>query len=193
LDVVVIDPTMHDVLFQGVVFESWLIDVCALPPARVEPFFRDSAQHRSAPVPHQVVDAIIVRGDEATARMVQDLARQVLREGPVPLSDAERLELRWTLTALLHDLAHAAPADVPMLAAQCHTKLAQAALDGARAWRGDRKALRSALTAAVPGLAERLDQALLAACGEAPEPLVALGHEILNSLGGALRTYSERY
>jgi predicted nucleotidyltransferase len=68
LDVVVLDPGMTDVLFQSVTFESWLIEVCALSPARVADLFSAGRQHRSAPVPHQVVDAIVVRGDKVAAQ-----------------------------------------------------------------------------------------------------------------------------
>lgn len=193
LDVLVLDPGMTEILFEGVEFESWLIEVCALPPARLPDLFRASTRHRSAPVPHQVVDGIVVRGDEAVAREVEDAARQVLGDGPAPLSDAERLEVRWTLTALLRDLEHATVPEVPALAAQCHTATAKAVVDTAGGWRAERKALRRALVETEPGTAERLDDGLRRACQGAPAPLLTLGREILATLGGEQYTYTERY
>lgn len=193
LDVIVVDPGMSDILCQAVTFDSWLIEVCALPPARIEHFFGEGKQHRSAPVVNQVLDAIIVSGDKALARQIRETALRVLRDGPNPLSDVERLELRWGLTALLNDLAHVTVSEVPAVAAQCHTALARASLDSACAWRGERKALRQALVQASPALAERLDQGLIAACQGDRQPLFEVGQEVLAALGGTQRTYVERY
>jgi hypothetical protein len=135
LDLIVVDPALDgDVLFEGALFESWVVEVCALPPERVETFFRASAEHRSV-------------ADE----------------------------------------------EVVAVAAQCHSQLALAVIDAARAWRGERKALRRTLVEIAPGVAEKLDAALRAACLGDRAPLLEAGHQILESLGGSQRTYVERY
>ena len=92
LDVLVLDPSMGDLLFEGVLFDSWLIEVCALSPERVESFFRSSAEHRSAPVPHQVVDGLMVRGDKAVAEEVKATALRVLNDGPEAPGAGEGLD-----------------------------------------------------------------------------------------------------
>lgn len=102
------------------------------------------------------------------------------------------LDLRWSLTSLLADLAHVADNEVLALAAQCYSQLALAALDSARAWRGERKGLRRALVESAPALAQRLDDALRAAVQGSRLPLLQTGHEILEALGGSRRTYVER-
>ena len=193
IDIVVLDPGVSELIFEGVTFESWLLEVCALSPEGVSGLFDAARRNRSAPVPHQVLDAVLVLGDEATAQRVKDKARRVLREGPEPLSEEERLELRWSLTTLLLDLQHSDSAEIPALAAQCHTDLAKAALDAAGAWRGERKTLRNALAQILPEVTERLDEGLRRACQGDPDPLLVTGREILRSLGGELRTYVERY
>src|ERR1051326_3160093 len=108
LDLIVLDSGLDEILCEGVVFESWIVEVCALPPHRVEPFFRASAECRSAPIPKQALDGIVVIGDAAAAKHIQAIAKQVVERGPRTLSETEGLELRWNLTCLLTDLAHAA-------------------------------------------------------------------------------------
>ena len=193
IDVLVLDPNMADVLFEGVLFDSWLIEVCALSPAHVADFFRSSALSRSAPVPHQVVDGLLVRGDEAAEKKVKAAALDVLNDGPAPLSEAERMDARWRLTQLLRDLTHAAPPEIPALGAQCHAELGRAVLDSSGSWRAERKFLRTAVARVAPAVAECLDEGLRLACQGDPNSLLELGREILGALGGELRTYSERY
>ena len=79
------------------------------------------------------------------------------------------------------------------LAAQCHTQLAQAALDGACAWRGERKHLRRALAATAPVLADRLADALRAAFQGDRTQLLSVGRQVLDGLGGYQRAYVEHY
>ncbi len=193
IDLFVIDSTVNDLLFEGLFFDSCLIEVCALPPQRVETFFASSARNRSAPVPHQVLNGIVVAGMLGYAEEVKAAARSVLAHGPDELNTVEKLDLRWQLTALLHDLTHAAAEEVPALAAQCHTQLAQAAIDAARGWRGERKTLRRALRQSLPALVEPLDAALIDAIQGDRQPMLKIGHQILEQLGGRQRTYLERY
>lgn len=192
IDLVVVDTDGTDILFQGVVFEFWVIEVCAIPPVRIESFFNESKKWRSAPVVHQIVDAIVVTGDLDLARQIQEAAHRIVRDGPNALSEVEMLDVRWNLTVLLEDLKHADETEIPSLAAQCHTALARASLDGARSWRGDRKTLRRALAGILPDVARRLDQGLISACHGDRHSLLQIGHEILASIGGPARTYVER-
>lgn len=193
LDLFIVDATVPDLLFEGLCFEEMCIEVCALAPQRVEPFFTRSAQHRSAPVPRQVLDGLVVHGERRYAAQLKNRAQQILSAGPQALDETELLDLRWRLTALLNDLAHVPIDEVPALAAQCHTQLALAAIDRERGWRGERKTLRRALAEVAPDLVGRLDEGLVAACGGDRQPLLTMGRELLAKLGGAQRTYLERY
>lgn len=193
LDLIVLDAGLDEILCEGVVFESWIVEVCALPPRRVESFFRACAEYRTAPIPKQALDGIVVLGDAAAAEHLQAIAKEVLDRGPQALSENEALDLRWNLTCLLTDLSHVAQDDVLAVAAQCHTQLAQAVIDRARAWRGGRKALRAALLEIAPAIAEELDAGLRAACRGDRLPLLQTGLQILETLGGNQRTYVERY
>jgi hypothetical protein len=193
LDLIVVDAGLDDVLCEGARFESWIIEVCALPPHRVESFFRASAEYRNAPVPKQALDGIVISGDAEVAKQLQAVARQVVERGPHALNELEALELRWNLTCLLSDLAHVADDEVLAVAAQCHTKLAHAVLDRAHAWRAENKALRRAVLEIAPEIADELDAGLRAACLGDRRPLLQTGKAILESLGGSQRTYVERY
>lgn len=75
----------------------------------------------------------------------------------------------------------------------CHTQIAQAAIDSVCGWRGERKTLRRALAEAAPDLVDRLDDGLVIACHGDRQLLLDIGHEVLNDLGGCQRTYLERY
>ncbi|MEW6751784.1 MAG: nucleotidyltransferase domain-containing protein [Candidatus Latescibacterota bacterium] len=193
LDLLVIDPTVPGLRFEGVEFEGWLVEVCALPPERLEGFFRACADHRSAPVPQQAVESVVLRGDAQAVLAIRQLAGQVLRAGPAPLTQAEAQDLRWNLTALLTDLEHAAPDDLAGVAAQCYARLAEAILASARAWRAERRRLPQALRQAAPDLAQRLETGLLAACQGDRTLLVGVGQEILQRIGGPQRLYAEEY
>lgn len=193
LDLFIVDATVPDLLFEGLRFEEMIIEVCALAPQRVEPFFTGSAQHRSAPVPRQVLDGLVVHGEPRYAAQIKNCAQRILAAGPQALDEPELLELRWRLTALLNDLAHVPTDEVPALAAQCHTQLALAAIDRERGWRGERKTLRRALAEVAPDLVARLDEGLVTACGGDRQQLLTIGRELLAKLGGSQRTYLERY
>lgn len=193
LDLFIVDATIPDLLFAGLSFEEMIIEVCALAPQRVESFFTNSAQYRSAPVPRQVLAGLVVHGELSYAAQIKNSAQRILAAGPQALTEAELLDLRWRLTALLNDLAHVAIEEVPAVAAQCHTQLALAVIDRERGWRGERKTLRSALAEVAPALVARLDEGLVAACHGDRQPLLTIGRQILATLGGCQRTYLERY
>ena len=98
-------------------FESWLLDVCALTPERLTALVANAKKHACAPIPNQVVDGIVLLGNEAAAQRFRVAASRVLATGPRALSEEERLELRWALSTSLVDLQHAGGVEVPALAA----------------------------------------------------------------------------
>lgn len=192
LDIVILDETVDRVLFEGVQFEDWIVDVCALNPGHAQVFFDDSARYRDAPIPRQVVDAIVVAGDPSLVERIRELAVDALNRGPEPLSESERIDARFYLTLLRQDLVHASPEALPALAAYAHVQLSKAALDAGRRWRAERKNLRRAVVDLDPGLAKDLDEALAEAVGGRSGPMVELCTRVLSLLGGPLRTY-ERF
>jgi predicted nucleotidyltransferase len=193
IDLVVLSPTANGLFFEGVSFESWLIEVCVLSIDSLPRLFSSARKNRTAPVLHQLLDALLLVGDDDTGQRVKRMARDALAEGPKPLTVEEMADLRWSLTALLLDLQHGQPEVIPALAAQCYVTFARAALDAAGAWQGERKALRRALVQTAPEIVERLDRGLRDACAGDVSCMRAVGSEILESLGGQLRTYAERY
>lgn len=193
LDLVVVDPTVKGVRFEGLMYHSWLVDVCALAPKEIENLFQSSATYRSAPIMYQVMDAIVVSGDSKIATSIKERAMELLIAGPKPLTPVENHDLRWNLTALLTDLKFATAEEVPALAAQCYLKLADAALAISNVWRGERKSLRRAVCRAKPEIANKLDVALVAACQGDRAQILAIGSELLQELGGSERTYVEIY
>lgn len=193
IDLFILDPTRPDVLFEGVLFESCLFDVCAVSPDQVNALFQASIPHRSGPTIHQLMTHHVVAGDHEEAAAIIELARTVVTTGPAELPPEERDELRWQLSTWLVELRHAAPHELPALSAQCYCLLAKALLSANRQWQGEGKSLHRLLALAFPELAERLDAALVAACNGNRAPLFGLGQELLQQIGGPLRTYKETY
>ncbi len=192
LDIVIIDETVDRVFFEGTEYGDWIIEVCAVHPSHAESFFSDSSRHRSAPIPHQVSDSTLVAGDPTLADRVRKLATDALTRGPEPISDADRLEARYNLTLLRQNLVHSSADALPALAAYAHVQLSRAALDAARRWRAERKALRSAVMELDPYLARHLDDALADAIHGEPTHMIEACSRVLCVLGGPLRTY-ERF
>jgi hypothetical protein len=193
IDLLIIDPNMSDVLFEGVFFDSFLIDFCALSYNDVEKLFNSSIRYRSAPIPHQVVDSILILGNNDQADGIRNIARTVIDKGPAELSDAELGDLRWQLSTLLVELKHVSSNELPAMSAQCYILLAKTMLAFNRIWQGERKSLHRNMSKSLPEITERLDASLVASCNGDLEPLLDLGQEILQDIGGSIRTYTERY
>lgn len=192
LDIIVIDRTVNRVMFEGTQYNGWIVDVCAINPDHTKSFFYGSAYYRSAPVPCQLADSILVRGNRFIAEQIRRQAIEAMERGPVPISDSDRLEMRFDLTLLYQDIAHAPPEDLPSLAAYTHTQLSRAVLDANRCWRAERKALHRAVAELDPSFAQRLDHALVEAIRGNPTPMIEACWEVISLLGGPQRTY-ERF
>jgi hypothetical protein len=126
---------------------------------------------------------------DALAVFLGRIAEDALTRGPAPLTESERLDLRYDITLLRQDLAHA-PSDAAIsLAALAHTQLSRAALDIAGAWRAERKALRRAVANIDAEFVGQLDDALTQACAGKVQPMIDLCTKVLERLGGLQRTY----
>lgn len=147
---VIVDETADSVSFEGTTFGGFVVEACVLPSTIAQSFFKGSAEHCSAPVPPQVVDGLLVVGDERLASAIRRSAEDALAAGPKPLSEEEIGELRYELSLLLVDLHHVAPEALTALAAFAHVALSRAVLDLNRAWRADRKSLRKAVATIGP-------------------------------------------
>ena len=189
LDIVVIDETAATVSFEGIEFQNGIVEVCVIPPSRAATFFQESAKYRSAPVPAQVAKGLLIKGKTHYADEIRRIAEDVLAKGPVPLTEAELLELRYDITLLREDLAHASPDAFISLGALAHTQLSRAFLDMKGAWRAERKALRHAVVSIGAEFALQLDEALAQACAGNVQPMITLCTEVLSRLGGSCRTY----
>jgi hypothetical protein len=118
VDLFILDPTRSNVLFEGIVFESLLFDVCAVSPDQVNALFQCSIPYRSGPVIHQLLAHYVVSGTVEDAAAIANLARTVVDTGPAELSPEERDELRWQVSTQLVELRHVAPHELPALSAQ---------------------------------------------------------------------------
>jgi predicted nucleotidyltransferase len=189
LDICVVDAKLPKLFFEGLTFENWIIDLCAIPQERVPSFLFDAARYRSAPIPNQIIDALVIYGDPKIGADIKNQAMEVISRGPSPLTPTERTNLQWELTVLVENLRHASSELVISLAAMCHTRLGSAILDIAGTWRADRKALPHTLRSIDPKFSDRLDQALRLACTGKATEMIEIGYEVLSRLGGPLRTY----
>lgn len=190
IDVVIIDEGIDRVIFEGVQFDEWIIEACVLNPRHASTFFTDSAKYRSAPVPHQVVDGVLVHGDPVLTEHLRKQAMTAIDSGPEPIPDTDRSETAFFLTLLQVDLQHASREALPALAAYAHVQLSKAALDARRCWRAESKALRRAVAKLDADLAESLDQALKEAIEGNPNLMIAVCGQVIAMMGGSERTYS---
>jgi hypothetical protein len=58
IDLVIIDPAVRGMHFEGVEFMGFLIDACAVSQPSLLTLFQGCAAHRSAPIMHQMLDSI---------------------------------------------------------------------------------------------------------------------------------------
>lgn len=187
---VIVDDTADSVSFEGTTFRGFVVEACVLPSTIAETFFNGSADHRSAPVPPQVVNGLLVVGDEHVASAIRQSADDALAAGPKPLSEEEVGELRYELSLLLVDLQHANPEALTGIAAFAHVALSKAVIDLSRAWRADRKSLRKAVATLDSNFANDLDAAVIEACAGNRASIVRMCARVLDSIDGPKRTYT---
>jgi hypothetical protein len=189
LDIVIIDETIERVVFEATQYEDWIIDVCVLNPSHAKTFFENSAKYRSAPIPHQIADSVLVTGDTSLAERIRGLAIEALVQGPEPIPDGIRTEIQYSLTLLRDDIIHASEEALPALAAYAHVQLSKTMLDLGRHWRAERKGLRRTLLDKNRRFAKHLDDALVEAVQGNPNKMIRLCNEVLSTLGGPVKTY----
>ena len=189
IDIIVIDPRLDDVFFEGCEFGGWIIEICSFPESLAQQFFSKSSKSRSAPVPAQLLHGVQIMGEQTIGKTIKQYAADAISKGPTPYTSEELAELRWELTMLLTDLKNDPGQNIISLAALCHSKFSLAILNISGNWRADRKMLSKSLNSHDPVIKISLDQALIEACNGNKQPLVEIGEDVLERLGGPLRTY----
>jgi hypothetical protein len=131
------------------------------------------------PVLHRMVAlGTVVTGDAAD---IQAAARRTLQAGPAPLDQAERDTIRYALTDLLDDLAHAPDDEQAVVATYAWLRTAEATLNFRNHWIGNGKWLFRELRDLDSAYADRW----LAARGST-SAIRALAEEVLTLAGGPL-------
>ena len=193
IDILVLDPGTAGYVFTCVEYESWLLELAVVSPENFDNYIKHDTRRRDATISIMYAEGIVIQGNEDLAREVKSKAQKIIDNGPPSLSEAQKQELRVDLTVLLKDLKHAPVKEIPAIAAQCHTSLAKAVIDARGGWRGEEKTLRPALARVDPLVADRLDEGLILACRGNTLSLIQLCREVIDSLGGELRTYFTQY
>ncbi|MEV6305533.1 nucleotidyltransferase domain-containing protein [Actinoplanes sp. NPDC051861] len=157
-------------------FRGWPVELFVHTPERLDGFMASELAQRKPSTHRMLAHGVRLLGEPGP--WIERGAR-VLRQGPPPLSDAERDWLRYSLTDGLDDYAHATdPGERAVIAAGLWTETAKSALSVAGRWVSVGKWLLRELREHDPEFAGRW----LAARDEPAE----LAGEVLASAGGPL-------
>jgi predicted nucleotidyltransferase len=193
IDVFILDPDTSTYVFTCLEFESWLLELCIVSPENFDNYIQHDTRRRDCTVSTMITQGVVIHGDDEIVQKVKSKAQKIVDNGPAPITDEEIMQHQKELTVLLKDLRNSSAVEIPALAALCHTALANAIIDNKGGWRGDQKTLRPALAKLDPDLATRLDEGLIHACQGNRTTLVELCQEVIENLGGEVRTYFVEY
>lgn len=193
IDILVLDPNTSTYVFTCVEFESWLLEICVVSPKNFDDYIQHDIRRRDSTISSMYAHGIVIHGEDAFVKEIKSKAQTILSSSFPPLTEREKKNLSRRLTVLLKDLRNSAPLGIPALAAQCHTALANAVIDIEGGWRGEEKTLRPALAKVDPLMADKLDEGLILACQGDTSILIKLSEQVIDRLGGEVRTYFVEY
>ena len=181
LDIVVLtaDDPVHR---RSLLYSGWPVELFVHTDASMHKYFASDIARRQPSLPRMVGEALLLRDQDGAGHRWGQTARQVLSDGPAPLTQAELDDARYTITDLIDDLAgNPPPTETAAIAALLWQHVLTLSLTGSGQWSGTGKGLVRALPA---DRAERGLAALRSAIGGSPSLLVQLADEILADHGG---------
>lgn len=188
LDLVIVTTREESPFRASYRAHGWPVEAFVHTHRSYRQFFAADVARRQASLPAMCAEGAIVRDRDGAAARMQEEAREVLRQGPPPLTPEEIEDLRYGITDALDDfLGCDRPEEGIFVAAQLAEKTADLILLRHRQWLGRGKWLLRALRRHDPTLAGRLAAALQEYARHGDKGgLVAFVDEALAPAGGRL-------
>ena len=104
LDIVVLtaDDPVHR---RSLLYSGWPVELFVHTDASMRKYFASDIARRQPSLPRMVGEALLLRDQDGDGHRWGQTARQVLSDGPAPLTQAELDDARYTITDLIDDLA----------------------------------------------------------------------------------------
>jgi Nucleotidyltransferase domain len=189
LDIVVITKGNQYPYEESLHAFGWPIDVIFNSPETCRKLFQMDRQRRRPAIAHMCAEGIILKDCEGLATQLKHEAKQIMQEGPRPLSDEDLTRYRLQLTDVLEDFENSLSEDECLLMAQnitFHSFDIILARNGQ--WLGEGKWLLRALRDFNPSLAQQsLDALRLYYQQGIKDDLISFGDQVLNEVGGRLK------
>jgi hypothetical protein len=161
LDIVVITAGTEEPRWATFHAFGWPIEVWVQTGETYRDAFAHDAKQRWPLLPILCRDGVVLRDNEAMAARIQREAREILEQGPPPLTEEEVGGYRYTLTWMLEDLEGCAdPAEALLMAGYLAHSTAGFLLAYYGRWHGRGKWLLRDLRQLDPALADQLSEAL---------------------------------
>jgi len=103
LDIVVLtaDDPVHR---RSLHYSGWPVELFVHTDASMHKYFASDIARRQPSLPRMVGEALLLRDQDGDGQRWGQTARQVLSDGPAPLTQAELDDARYTITDLIDDL-----------------------------------------------------------------------------------------
>lgn len=189
LDLVVLYPKVKAAFRESFNFKGWPVEAFIHDSETIRYFFHKVDR----PIGRATLAEMISEGHEMPAStpltvQVKDLARDVLREGPPPLSEEDDHDRRYHISELVDDLREPRTRqEMIAVATLAYNELADYYFRSRRSWTGSGKAILKRMKKIDPGFARRFAEAfdILFATGHAAR-VIELTEEVLAERGGPL-------
>lgn len=183
LDIVAILPGQPAPFRQTLTFEGQLAELFVHTPASVREFVTKEVAARNPTLAHMFGYSLVVVGGP-DADELQQWAKGIVDAGPAPLAPDENEYRRYTVSALVDDLADASGDEAACVAGSLFVATAELFLAHERRWFGQGKWLARRLRDADPDVSDRLLSGYRSAVNGSAAALMSASREVLDRSGG---------
>ncbi len=188
LDIVIVTRDVKAPYRESLSAFGWPIEVFVNTHESYREFFARDIQRRRPSLPRMCAEGMILKDRDQLAQRIKNEARQLLEQGPAPLSAAEITQLRYQLTGALDDFVGSErPGESYFIANEVAVLASELVLSYHRQWIGKGKWVLRALQAFDSQQAELLTVALETFYQQgAKEGLISFAQDALALVGGRL-------
>lgn len=188
LDIVIVTRDVKAPYRESLSAFGWPIEVFVNTHESYHEFFARDIQRRRPSLPRMCAEGMILKDRDQLAQRIKNEARQLLEQGPAPLSAAEITQLRYQLTDALDDFVGSERrGESYFIANEVAVLASELVLSYHRQWIGKGKWVLRALQAFDPQQAELLTVALETFYQQGTkEDLISFAQDALALVGGRL-------
>ena len=188
LDMVIVTKEVRAAYRESLYADGWPTEVFVHTHTSYREFFASDIQRRRPSLPRMCAEGIILRDHEGVAQRLKKEARELLEQGPQPLSKEEITQLRYALTDNLDDfIGSVRQGESFFIANEVAELSSELMLSYHGQWIGKGKWVLRALHAFDPRLAQRLTSALETFFQQgSKDDLINFAQEALDLVGGRL-------